>query len=99
MQLRGALRGPLVVFGLSGSGKTTLAACLAHDSAVAAQFPDGVFWLTDGQVRKRLVAALSVLLFVLFSNRECPGAVIFLLLLASSLLVFCFVWCFSNSCV
>jgi hypothetical protein len=35
--------------GWPGVGKTTLAATLAHDPALAAAFPDGVFWTSLGQ--------------------------------------------------
>lgn len=35
--------------GMGGIGKTVLAAALAHDPAVRAAFPDGIFWLTISQ--------------------------------------------------
>lgn len=35
--------------GMGGIGKSVLAAALAHDEAVQAAFPDGIFWLTFGQ--------------------------------------------------
>jgi DNA replication protein DnaC len=35
--------------GMGGIGKTVLAAALAHDTAVRAAFPDGIFWLTISQ--------------------------------------------------
>lgn len=40
----------MVVFGLSGAGKTTLAASVARGAQTREAFPDGVFWLVDGQV-------------------------------------------------
>ena len=35
--------------GVGGISKTVLAAALAHDFAVRAVFPDGIFWLTISQ--------------------------------------------------
>ena len=35
--------------GMGGIGKSVLAAALAHDHAVRAAFPDGIFWLTISQ--------------------------------------------------
>lgn len=45
--------------GWPGVGKTTLAATLAHDPALAAAFPDGVFWTSLGQT-PTLFAELAV---------------------------------------
>lgn len=39
----------LGVEGMGGIGKSVLAAALAHDEALQAAFPDGIFWLTFGQ--------------------------------------------------
>jgi len=38
------------VQGMGGIGKTVLASALAHDSETRQAFPDGIFWLTVGQV-------------------------------------------------
>ncbi|MCI0575939.1 MAG: NB-ARC domain-containing protein, partial [Chloroflexi bacterium] len=37
------------VQGMGGLGKSVLAAALAHDEAIRAAFPDGIYWLTVGQ--------------------------------------------------
>ncbi|MGR0479979.1 MAG: NB-ARC domain-containing protein [Candidatus Electronema sp. V4] len=50
-QFRAALQkeSNLGMEGMGGIGKSVLAAALAHDKAVQAAFPDGIFWLTFGQ--------------------------------------------------
>lgn len=48
-QQAGALNVLTAIRGWPGIGKTTLAVALAHDSDIAARFPDGVLWASLGQ--------------------------------------------------
>jgi hypothetical protein len=45
----GEMRGITVIQGWPGVGKSTTIAILAHDQAVAQQFPDGVLWASLGE--------------------------------------------------
>jgi hypothetical protein len=42
--------GTVAVFGMGGAGKSVLCALLAHHPLTRERFPDGVFWITAGQV-------------------------------------------------
>ena len=52
------------MFGLSGAGKTTVAVTVARANVTSACFPDGVYWLTDSQVRTVLYVILRGCMFI-----------------------------------
>lgn len=54
----GERRALTVVEGWPGVGKSTLSATLAHDPAIAGDFPDGVLWATLGQSPNKLAELL-----------------------------------------